>query len=120
VSSLRSQLLRRKPADCVSLRGVADREMAAETGADAGQGFPAAVRADRRRSTWDEAVDDIAWSDGDILLVGSSSLKPVSRVFLGSRATKIVRHSPVPVVVVPRGRAEELAEDAAQSSTAAG
>jgi hypothetical protein len=90
VSSLRSQLLRRKPADCVSLRGVADREMAAETGADAGQGFPAAVRGDRQRSTWDEAVDDIAWSDGDVLVVGSSSLEPVSRVFLGSRATKIL------------------------------
>ena len=25
-----------------------------------------------------------------------------ARVFLGSRASKIVRHSPVPVVVVPR------------------
>jgi len=35
-------------------------------------------------------------------------------VFLGSRATKIVRHSPVPVVVVPRDVAEELAERAAQ------
>jgi nucleotide-binding universal stress UspA family protein len=64
--------------------------MAAETGADAGQGFPAAVRADRQRSTWDEAVDDVAWSDGDVLVVGSSSLEPVSRVFLGSRATKIL------------------------------
>jgi nucleotide-binding universal stress UspA family protein len=31
-------------------------------------------------------------------------------VFLGSRATKILRHSPVPVVVVPRGRAEQLAD----------
>ena len=58
--------------------------------ADAGQGFPAAVRADRQRSTSDEAVDEIAWSDGDVLVVGSSSLKPVSRVFLGSRATKIL------------------------------
>ena len=64
--------------------------MAAETGADAGQGFLAAVRADRQRSTWGGAVDDIAWRDGDVLGVGSSSLEPVSRVFLGSRATKIV------------------------------
>ena len=90
MSSLRSQLLRRKPADCVSLRGVADREMAAGTCADAGQGFPAAVRADRQRSTSDEAVDDIAWSDGEVLVVGSSSAEPVSRVFLSSRATKIL------------------------------
>jgi nucleotide-binding universal stress UspA family protein len=69
---------------------------------------------------WGEALEDIPWHDGDVLVVGSSSIGPVARVFLGSRATKIVRHSPVPVVVVPRGRAEELAEDAAQSSTAAG
>jgi len=47
-----------------------------------------------------------------VLVVGSSSIGPIARVFLGSRATKIIRHSPVPVVVVPRGRAEELASDA--------
>ena len=41
-----------------------------------------------------------------MLVVGSSDLGPVAQVFLGSRATKILRHSPVPVFVVPRGRAE--------------
>jgi nucleotide-binding universal stress UspA family protein len=70
---------------------------------------------------WGEALEDIPWDDGDVLVVGSSSIGPVARVFLGSRATKIVRHSPVPVVVVPRGRAEELAEEASTAtSTAAG
>jgi hypothetical protein len=34
--------------------------------------------------------------------------KPVPT--LGSRATKIVRDSPVPVVVVPRGHEEEIAK----------
>jgi nucleotide-binding universal stress UspA family protein len=48
--------------------------------------------------------------DGDVLVVGSSALGPLAQVFLGSRAAKVVRHSPVPVVVVPRGVAEELAE----------
>jgi nucleotide-binding universal stress UspA family protein len=52
--------------------------------------------------SWEEAIDDIEWSDGDVLAVGSSSIGPVARVFLGSRASKIVRNSPVPVVVVPR------------------
>ena len=61
---------------------------------------------------WGEALEDIEWQDGDVLVVGSSSIGPLARVFLGSRATKIVRHSPVPVVVVPRGRAAELAEGA--------
>ncbi len=59
--------------------------------------------------TWAEALDDIGWEQGDVLVVGSSGIGPVAQVFLGSRATKILRHSPVPVVVVPRGRAEELA-----------
>jgi hypothetical protein len=70
--------------------GVADREMAVETCADVGQGFPAAVRADRQRSTSDEAVDDIAWSNGEVLVVESRSAEPVSRVFPSSRATKIL------------------------------
>ena len=62
--------------------------------------------------TWDEALEDIEWEDGDVLVVGSSSIGPIARVFLGSRSSKIVQHSPVPVVVVPRGRASELAEAA--------
>lgn len=58
---------------------------------------------------WDEALHDIDWQDGDILTVGSSSVAPVAQVFLGSRSGKIVRHSPVPVVLVPRAAAQVLA-----------
>jgi nucleotide-binding universal stress UspA family protein len=65
-----------------------------------------------RGESWEEALEDVEWEEGDVLVVGSSSIGPVARVFLGSRATKIVRHSPVPVVVVPRGAAAELAEEA--------
>ena len=57
--------------------------------------------------TWSEALDDIQWAPGDLLVVGSSSLAPLARVFLGSRATKILRHSPVPVIAVPRARSRE-------------
>ena len=63
-------------------------------------------------ASWSEALEDIPWEEGDVLVVGSSGLGSLAQVFLGSRATKIVRHSPVPVVVVPRARAEELAERA--------
>ena len=59
--------------------------------------------------TWDDALEDVEWDDGDVLVVGSSASGPLARVFLGSAATKIVRHSPVPVTVVPRGVAAELA-----------
>ena len=62
--------------------------------------------------SWDEALEDLEWEDGDVLVVGSSARGPVAHVFLGSRAFKIVRNSPVPVVVVPRGAATELAQRA--------
>lgn len=66
-----------------------------------------------RGRTWEDALEDVEWADGDVLVVGSSSMGPIAHVFLGSRANKIVRHSPVPVVVVPRGVAAELADEAA-------
>lgn len=51
--------------------------------------------------SWSDAVDRVGWSTGDALMVGSSSTKVLSHVFLGSSATKIVQSSPVPVIVVP-------------------
>lgn len=61
---------------------------------------------------WAAALEDVGWDDGAILAVGSSTAGPLERVFIGSRSSKIVRHSPVPVVVVPRGAALALAERA--------
>ncbi|MGI3783222.1 MAG: universal stress protein [Janthinobacterium lividum] len=51
--------------------------------------------------SWSEAVADVSWADGDVLAVGASS-SPVSRFFLGSHASKILRNAPVPVTLVPR------------------
>lgn len=58
-------------------------------------------------TTWDSAMNDVEWADGDVLVVGSSSHGPVAQVFLGARAAKIIRHSPVPVVLVPKGHRNE-------------
>jgi nucleotide-binding universal stress UspA family protein len=58
-------------------------------------------------SDWESALNDIDWHDGDLRVVGSSESGPIARVFLGSRAAKIIRHTPVPVLVIPRGAAEE-------------
>ena len=55
-----------------------------------------------RGADWAAAVETIGWDEGSLLTIGSSSLGPVARVFLGSRASKIVRHSPAPVLVLPR------------------
>jgi nucleotide-binding universal stress UspA family protein len=46
----------------------------------------------------------VDWSDGDLLVVGPSSSAPAARLFLGSRASKIVRSAPVPVYLVPAPR----------------
>ncbi len=50
---------------------------------------------------WGEAIDDADWQDGEILALGTSPRGEVARVFLGSRGTKILRVSPVPVLVLP-------------------
>lgn len=54
-------------------------------------------------ASWTDALEQLDWQPGDVLVVGSSSAGLVSRLFLGSDATRIVRHAPVPVIVVPRG-----------------
>lgn len=51
---------------------------------------------------WSEALDTYEWREGDLLAVGSSRHGPLARVFIGSTATRIVHHSPVPVLLLPR------------------
>lgn len=50
---------------------------------------------------WDQALDAADWQDGELLAIGTSPSGGIARVFLGSRGTKILRHSPVPVLVLP-------------------
>ena len=52
-------------------------------------------------SGWDESVASLDWQPGELLALGSSAMGPLARVFLGSRAAKLVRASPVPVLVLP-------------------
>ena len=47
------------------------------------------------------AVLRLSSSDGDLLAIGTSPVGGIARVFLGSRGSKILRHSPVPVLVLP-------------------
>jgi len=51
--------------------------------------------------TWGAAIDRLDWERDEVLVLGSSEAGVIERIFLGSNASKIVRHSPVPVVVVP-------------------
>lgn len=52
---------------------------------------------------WAESMASIEWRPDELLVLGSSTVGSIARVFLGSRAAKLIRHSPVPVVVMPRG-----------------
>lgn len=50
---------------------------------------------------WRAALESVAWDAGELLVIGTNPRGSLARVFLGSSATKIVRHSPVPVLVAP-------------------
>lgn len=54
--------------------------------------------------SWEHAFADLGWQTGDVLLMGSSSESALTKVFLGSTATKLLRAATVPVVVLPRNR----------------
>lgn len=51
---------------------------------------------------WSAAVNSVPWKYGDLLVLGSGAAGKRSQVFLGSAAAKILRFSPVPVMIVPR------------------
>ncbi|MFT3659963.1 MAG: universal stress protein [Gordonia sp. (in: high G+C Gram-positive bacteria)] len=50
---------------------------------------------------WRAAMGSLDWTEDELLVIGSHPTDVLTRVFLGSNATKIVRHSPVPVIVLP-------------------
>jgi nucleotide-binding universal stress UspA family protein len=58
-----------------------------------------------RGKGWAGALGAVAWEPGDVLVLGSSRLGHLARVFLGSTASRLLRHTPVPVLVVPAGSA---------------
>lgn len=53
-------------------------------------------------ASWREAVEAVEWAAGDILVLGSGAAGQTAQVFLGSAAGRILRHSPVPTMIVPR------------------
>lgn len=54
----------------------------------------------------EDAVSNLSWLPGEVILVGSSRLAQPRRLFLGSTAAKMLHELPVPMIVVPRTRAE--------------
>ena len=62
---------------------------------------------------WQAALRAIPWQPNEVLVVGSSSLGLLARISLGSHAVKILRHAPVPVIMVPRRATGDYAAQAA-------
>jgi nucleotide-binding universal stress UspA family protein len=68
---------------------------------------PPATAAIADGKTWKAAFNSVPWKDGEMIAVGSSSLGPLLRVFLGSNAAKIVHNASAPCIVLPRHGAAE-------------
>lgn len=50
---------------------------------------------------WRAAVDSLKWKKGDLICIGSTPMGPIERVFIGSRATELLPHLSVPIIVWP-------------------
>lgn len=51
---------------------------------------------------WRQAVGALDWRPDELLVIGSSGLGGLMRVFVGSNSGKILRHAPVPRLILPR------------------
>jgi nucleotide-binding universal stress UspA family protein len=92
----------RGDAEAVRERALAH---AAETVETAKEALPEAIPVTSTivdGPTVEDAVDKLAWRDGDLIMVGSSRLSAPKRLFLGSTAAKMLRVLDVPMMVVPR------------------
>jgi nucleotide-binding universal stress UspA family protein len=56
--------------------------------------------------SWRAAFDSLLWANAELLVVGSSNLGPLLRVFLGSNSSKIAHNAPVPCLILPRAEEE--------------
>ncbi|WP_210604108.1 universal stress protein [Brevibacterium oceani] len=63
-------------------------------------------------ANWASALTAVEWEHPEVMMLGSSGLGTLKRVSLGSHAMRILQHSPVPVVVVPRrAKADYMRQD---------
>lgn len=55
----------------------------------------------------EDAVAALTWKKNEVALLGSSRLAQKGRLFLGSTANKIIRATPVPLIVIPTSKIGE-------------
>jgi nucleotide-binding universal stress UspA family protein len=52
--------------------------------------------------TVEEALDELRWGAGDVVVIGSGRLAPPRRAFLGSMSARILKNTDAPIIVVPK------------------
>ncbi|MBV7294323.1 universal stress protein [Corynebacterium sp. TAE3-ERU12] len=50
---------------------------------------------------WEGAVASVKWKKGDLMVLGSSTLGPFGRVFIGSSTNQLLRYLTVPTLITP-------------------
>ncbi len=59
----------------------------------------------------EQALDSVEWEDGELLVLGTTSHRSIKSVFPGPHGAKIIRYSPVPILVTSAdGQARESRE----------
>ncbi|MBU5654612.1 universal stress protein [Corynebacterium sp. UMB6689] len=49
------------------------------------------------------ALQNLSWKEGEVAVLGSARIASEGRLFLGATANRILKHVPVPTIVVPSG-----------------
>ncbi len=94
--------------DTGAIRVVTDEHVSSVLAAAQAE-LPTGAPAEVEQAAGDSVEDAVAalnWLPGEVVLVGSSRLAQPRRLFLGSTAAKMLHELPVPMIVVPRTRAE--------------
>lgn len=52
--------------------------------------------------TVEEALEELKWGPGDVVVIGSGRLAPPRRAFLGSMSARILKDTDAPIIVVPK------------------
>lgn len=74
-----------------------------------GEHVPVSVQVVRGK-TLKKAVAEMDWQPDAVLLVGSSRLAGERQIFLGTTTSRILRHLPIPMIVLPLGTSEKETE----------
>lgn len=108
VNFLPSDQVHGAPEAAVDLTQRTLEDAAAEIGAQ----HPVSVRVAQGKNL-KQTVDDISWEPGSVLFVGSSRLAGNRQIFLGTTTARILRHLPIPMIVLPRAADDDAAREGA-------